>query len=257
MSSTSRFTDNIALATSFLRDCQGKNSNLVVFPENVLCRGSYADIRNGAHREEFYIEKLGSLSRNYKLNTVWGGIPVNYNDSLYNVAMVFDTRGQRLAAYRKIHLFQLDLGYKAVDEGSLFVAGICPETFRLEDWSIGLTICYDLRFPELFRAYAGSDLILCTSDFTHYTGKAHWEVLLRARGIENQCYIAGVNQCGLNIGMNVKSYGHSMVVDPWGSPVVAAEGMEAVLHCVIEKKKQKRIRAELPALLSITHRVTW
>ena len=257
MSSTSSFSDNTACVKEFLRDCEDSACELVVFPENVLCRGSYDDIRDGGHEEDYYVEKLGRISQDHRITIVWGGIPVRYHDDLYNVAMVFNSSGQRLAAYRKIHLFQLNLGHKAVDEGSLFVSGSHPVKFQLADWTIGLTICYDLRFPELFRAYVGADLILCPSDFTNYTGKAHWEVLLRARAIENQCYVAGINQCGLNVGMNVKSYGHSLLVDPWGRIVAAAEDQKTALTHILEKKRQQRVRAELPALRSITYRVTW
>ena len=257
MASTYASTDNFAIANAFLEESRARGADLIIFPENVLCRGSYDDIRNESHSEDFYIEKLGRLSKKFGVNVVWGGIPVRYPEGLFNVAMVFDYSGQLLAAYRKIHLFRLNLGYKSVDEGSLFESGSIPVKFQLGNWSIGLTICYDLRFPELFRTYAGVDLILCPADFTYFTGKAHWDVLLRARAIENQCFVAGVNQCGLNKTMNVKSNGHSQVVDPWGTHLVSSKDQEMCILCDLDRKRLENVRTQLPALSSIAHRITW
>ena len=257
MASTNTSADNLDTANAFLDESRGRGADLIVFPENVLCRGSYDDIRNESQSQYFYTEQLGRLSKKHDVNVVWGGIPVRYPEGLFNVAMVLDHHGQLLAVYRKIHLFKLDLGFKSVDEGSLFQPGSIPIKFQLGNWNIGLTICYDLRFPELFRAYAGVDLILCPADFTYYTGKAHWEVLLRARAIENQCFVAGVNQCGLNKSMNVKSNGHSQVVDPWGTHVVASEDQEMCISCELDPVRLKSVRTQLPALSSITRRITW
>ena len=257
MSATNQLAHNLGKVEEFLKQSQDNRSDLAVFPENVLCRGSYDDIRQEGHSEEFYVDQLGQLSRNYCINAAWGGIPVTCSDGLFNVILVFGISGQLLASYKKIHLFQLDLGYKAVDEGSLYNSGSTPVKFDLGGWTVGLAICYDLRFPELFRVYAGADLILCPSDFTHYTGQAHWEVLLRARAVENQCFVAGVNQCGMNKRMNVKSYGHSMVVDPWGTCLTMAGIEETCLDCTLYRDTLSRVRSKLPALGAIKHKIRW
>ena len=166
--------------------------------------------------------------------------------------MVINPSGKRIATYRKMHLFQLNSGKKNIDESSLFEPGDTPATFTLNGWQIGLTICYDLRFPELFRTYVGSDLLVCTSEFTAFTGKAHWEVLLKARAIENQCFVAGVNQCGRNETINIEAYGHSMLVDPWGTPVIHTNNVEDVLQCQLNKKRISYVRNKIPALNSIS-----
>ena len=127
----------------------------------------------------------------------------------------------------------------------------------VNDWNIGLTICYDLRFPELFRAYTGADLVLCTSEFTQFTGKSHWEVLLKARAIENQYYVAGVNQCGLNESINTRAYGHSMVIDPWGSVISSLAENEGYISETLSKKEIVNVRKKLPSLKSIKHKTIW
>lgn len=258
MASSESFANNIAAAESCLRESQGSECDVVIFPENTLCRGSHQQIRDSTLTDLVIRERLGALSATYGMYTVWGGIAVRYDKQLYNVAMVFDRNGACIQTYRKIHLFKY-VGSKGnhVDESTLYEAGEQPASFTADEWSIGLTICYDLRFPELFRAYHGAHLVICAADFTHFTGRAHWDVLLRARAIENQCYIAGVNQCGYCPSQHARAYGHSLLVDPWGRRLAEAEETPVCLHCDIDLETIDRVRNKLPVLDAVRHHHPW
>jgi len=224
--------------------------DLVVFPENVLCLGSSATVRAAARPAATVVEELGELARQARAVTVFGGVPVRDAERVTNAALVFAPDGRLLARYDKVHLFQLDPGSDAaIDETRTYTHGSGPVGFDWQGWRIGLSICYDVRFPELFRAYAPCDLVLCTAAFTRSTGMAHWHVLLRARAIENQCYVAGVGQCGTNPETGVPLFGHSLAIDPWGE-VLAEAGpeREEVLHVELHKGRIDGVRRRLPAL---------
>lgn len=120
----------------------------------------------------------------------------------------------------------------------------------IEGWRCGLSICYDLRFPELYRGYAalGAHLLLIPANFTQRTGRDHWEVLVRARAIENQCFVVAPNQCGANPSSGVVSHGHSLAVGPWGEVLAAARDEETALHCVLDPAELWRTRQRVPAL---------
>ncbi len=248
---------NLRKAESAFEEAQTQQSDLIIFPENIFFRGSQDEVRTvGLSRDEF-VARLGGYSRQSEVCAVWGGTPVRRAGNFYNTALIISASGELIAEYAKAHLFEYHGSDQQLDETTLYDRGQSPLAFELKDWRIGMTICYDLRFPELYRVFAGAHLILCTAEFTHTTGKAHWEVLLRARAIENQCYVAGVNQCGINPSLSVKAYGHSMVIDPWGEILTVAEESETCLHCVIQKNRIHDVRSRIPALQSIAHRIEW
>lgn len=224
--------------------------DLIVFPENVLCLGSGATVRAAARPVAAVVEELAPLACEARAVTVFGGVPVRDAERVTNTAMVFAPDGQLLARYDKVHLFQLDPGTESgIDETRTYAHGNGPVSFDWQGWRIGLSICYDVRFPELFRTHAPADLVLCTAAFTRSTGMAHWQVLLRARAIENQCYVAGVGQCGTNRETGVPLFGHSLVADPWGE-VLAEAGLECeeVLRVELRKDRIAGVRRRLPAL---------
>ena len=257
INSSCKLFENLEKVKNFLQRLQTPDIDIIVLPENVLCRGNHEDILSCSNAEEYFVNLLGPLSREHSCTIVWGGIPVREDEKLYNVAMVFDHRGQLISRYRKIHLFQYHKKELTIDESSIYTSGCQPVTFQFKDWSIGLSICFDLRFPELYRAYAGTDVILCPSDFTYNTGKFHWEVLLRARAIENQCFIVGVNQYGKNVKNQVESYGHSMVIDPWGRVLDSSSPEESVIYSTLNKGELQEVQDKIPALHSIQHRIQW
>lgn len=163
-----------------------------------------------------------------------------------------------MARYDKIHLFQFDNGREQYNESRVIEAGVTPVQFDLQArdghrWRVGLSVCYDLRFPELYRAHAlaGADLMLVPSAFTHTTGQAHWEVLLRARAVENLAYVLAPAQGGMHENGR-HTWGQSMLVDPWGIVLAQQDQGEGVVVGTLDADRLRAVRQQLPAL---THRV--
>ncbi len=186
------------------------------------------------------------------------GVPAPLGSRVFNSALVFSPAGSCVGRYDKMHLFRFDNGRERYDESRVLLPGNAPATFELpsrdgQQWKIGLSLCYDLRFPEIYRAYAaaGVELLLVPSAFTHTTGMAHWEVLLRARAIENLAYVAAPAQGGLHENGR-RTWGHSMLVDPWG--VVVSERAQGIGFDIadLDKTRLAQLRSQLPAL---EHRV--
>lgn len=172
-------------------------------------------------------------------------------DKLRNSLLLYDDKGERVARYDKIHLFGFDDGEERFDEARLIEAGdqvVCVDTPL---GRIGLAVCYDLRFPELFRSMRGVDVIILPAAFTWRTGQAHWEVLLRARAIENQCYVLAAAQGGVHAGGR-KTWGQSLVCDAWGRVLAQCESGEGIASARFERSHLEAVRRCLPAL---QHRV--
>jgi predicted amidohydrolase len=183
--------------------------------------------------------------------------PIEIN-RVFNSTLVFSPEGQCVARYDKIHLFRYDNGRESYDESRVLIPGSQPVTFELPSkdghrWRVGLSVCYDLRFPELYRAYAsqGVDLILVPSAFTHTTGQAHWELLLRSRAVENLSYVIAAAQGGLHENGR-RTWGHTLLADPWGRVLSQHDEGPAVVSGDIDVSMVQECRASLPALM---HRV--
>ena len=172
-------------------------------------------------------------------------------DKVRNSTLVYDDKGSLVTRYDKIHLFAFEQGKESYSEPRTIEAGKDVVTFDSPFGRIGLSICYDLRFPELYRAMQGVDLILAPSAFTATTGKAHWETLIRARAIENLSYVLAPAQGGLHANKR-ETNGDSMLVDPWGFVIDRLPRGPGVVVGDIDHDQLKRVRASLPAL---THRV--
>jgi nitrilase len=168
-----------------------------------------------------------------------------------NASLVYDPKGRSATRYDKIHLFRFDNGRESYDEAAVLKAGDTPVAFDLHDhaghdWRVGMSVCYDLRFAELYQRLA-AQVLLVPAAFTHTTGHAHWEVLLRARAIENQAYVIASAQGGLHENGR-RTWGHSMVIDPWGQVLaLQAEGPGVVL-ADIDMDRLQAVRTQLPAL---------
>lgn len=209
---------------------------------------------------------LAETAREHGVWLIAGTLPLRADTALddgsrvYNSTLVYNPRGERVARYDKIHLFCFDDGQRRYDEATVLMPGAQPVAFDLPSrdghtWRVGLSVCYDLRFPELFRALGRSqplDLIVLPAAFTDTTGQAHWELLLRARAVENLCHVLAPAQGGLHASGR-RTHGHSMVVGPWGKvlAVQAQEGHGVVL-ADIDQARQSAVRHQLPAL---QHRV--
>ena len=244
---------NLERAERLVRVAAARGANLVALPEVFNWRGKRAE--QAAAAETLDGESLGMmarLARELRIHIVAGSITERAEDTSrsYNTSVLIGPDGGRLAVYRKIHLFDVDLpGRVTVRESDSKIAGadvVCAET---PVGAIGLSICYDLRFPELYRrlAFAGARILMVPSAFTFPTGEAHWEPLLRARAIENQAYVIAPAQFGPNV-YGYSDYGNSMIVDPWGRVLARAADQEGVVVAPIDLEYQDRVRSELPAL---------
>ena len=252
MASTPDWQTNRSTVQNVLAE-HTRPEDLAVFPECVLCLGRGRTVRETARTAAETVADLGSVCAQAQRAAVFGGVPVREADGVRNSSLVFSSKGELLGRYDKMHLFRLDPdGPGGIDESRVYAAGAAPVVIDHNGWRIGLSICYDLRFPELFRAWGPVDLALCTAAFTAGTGLAHWQVLLRARAIENQCYVAAVGQCGMNAETSIEHFGHSLLADPWGQVRAQAGEGEGVLRVSLDPDRLHDVRTRLPAL---QHRV--
>jgi nitrilase len=192
---------------------------------------------------------LSATARRYRIWLVGGSVPLaaTVPDKVRNSTLVYDDRGEAVARYDKIHLFGFEMGTESYAEARTIEAGERVVTVDSPFGRLGLSICYDLRFPELYRSMKEVDLILAPSAFTATTGKAHWEVLIRARAIENLAYVLAPAQSGLHPNGR-RTHGDSMLVDPWGNVQERLPEGTGVVTGTIDREHIARVRASLPAL---------
>jgi deaminated glutathione amidase len=253
---------NLDSAAGLLRQAAQQGAELAVLPE-YFCLMGQRDGDKLAVRERFGEGPIQSLlaasARELGLWIVGGTLPLVADSDRHvrNTSLAFSPQGECVARYDKIHLFRFDNGRgEQYDESRVIERGQAPQAFTVPSrdghaWRVGLTVCYDLRFPELYRALQ-ADLLLVPSAFTYGTGQAHWEVLLRARAIENLAYVAAPAQGGRHENGR-RTWGHSLVVDPWG--VVLAQREEegsGVVMAELSHDRLEQVRGQLPAL---DHRV--
>jgi nitrilase len=197
-------------------------------------------------------DALAALAREYGVWLVGGTLPIHAEQPgrVRNACCVWSPAGERVARYDKIHLFAYDNGRgEAYDEARVLEAGDTPVTFEAEGLRVGLSICYDLRFPEHFRALMNPpcDLLVVPAAFTWTTGQAHWELLLRARAVENLCHVLASAQGGTHENGR-RTWGHSMVVGPWGEMLALKEEGEGMALAEMDPARRDAVRAQLPAL---------
>ncbi len=244
---------NLAEAEARVREAAARGARVVALPEVFNWRGAKEEGRSQAESIPGpTADFMARLSRELGIYLLAGSIleKIPASDKAYNTSLFFDPKGVLLACYRKIHLFdvQIERGVSTM-ESETRQAGETIVMAETELCPMGLTICYDLRFPELYRALVaeGAQLIFVPSAFTVLTGEAHWEPLLRARAIENQVYIIAPDQMGKNP-KSFATYGNSMIVDPWGRVLARASDFSEVIFAEIDLVYLAKVRAELPAL---------
>jgi predicted amidohydrolase len=261
MVSATTVAANLKAAGALLAQAAEAGAELAVLPE-YFCLMGRQDTDKLAVREPFgsgaVQEFLADRARGLGLWIAGGTLPLAATDDAHvrNANLVFAPDGRCVARYDKIHLFRFDNGRERYDESRVIESGNAPQAFELPArdgtrWRVGLSVCYDLRFPELYRAL-GADLLLVPSAFTYVTGQAHWELLLRARAVENLAYVLAPAQGGLHENGR-RTWGHSMVVDPWGEVVAQREDEgAAVVLADLDAARVAQVRGQLPAL---EHRV--
>jgi predicted amidohydrolase len=228
-------------------------ADVVLLPEKWNAIGGVETLHEAAETIEGgeSVEAMRGWASRHGITLVGGSITERREgrEKLSNTSLVFDPDGELVAVYRKIHLFDVDVGGHRSRESEAEEPGEEPVVARLEGWPIGLTVCYDLRFPELYRILAleGAELVTVPAHFTLYTGKDHWQVLLRARAIENQNYVAAAAQIGETI-PGKPSYGRSLIVDPWGLVVAQAPDEETVISAELDRARLLDVRRTLPSL---------
>ena len=252
MVSGPRVADNLATAGHWVAEAVAQGAQLVVLPEYFPIIGA-ADADRVRAREDFgggpVQDWLAETARRHGIWLVAGSIPLAANaaDKMRNSSLVYNPAGECVDRYDKVHLFGFRKGDEAYDEASFIEAGDQLVAVDTPFGRIALSICYDLRFPELYRALAPVDLILLPAAFTETTGRAHWEILLRARAIENQCYVLAVGQGGTHENGR-QTHGNSMIVDPWGEVLDRKLKGPGVVIADLDHRRIADIRESLPAL---------
>jgi nitrilase len=256
MISTPVLQENLDTANRLIGQAAKTGAQLIVLPE-YFCLMGLKDTDKVFARETLgsgpIQEQLAAIAQAHGIYLVAGTIPLEAQSTskVLNTTLVFDPQGERISRYDKIHLFGFQTTTERYEESETIEAGNTPSVLSIkinhEEWCFGLSICYDLRFPELYRSLGEVDCHIIPAAFTYTTGKDHWEILLRARAIENQCYVLSSAQGGTHVNQR-RTWGHSMLVDPWGAVLANLPEGEGIIHGVLSKNKLNEVRSKLPAL---------
>jgi predicted amidohydrolase len=252
MVSTPSVEQNCVTARKLVADAAQAGARMVLLPE-------YWPIMGMRDTDKLAVAESGgsgpiqhcmaTMAREHGIWLIGGTIPMQATEAgkIRNTTLVYNPVGEQVVRYDKIHLFSFTQGDESFDEARTIARGADVTTFDAPCGKVGLSVCYDLRFPELYRAMGDCNLIVVPSAFTWTTGQAHWEILLRARAIENQCYMLAAAQGGRH-GNGRRTWGHSMLIDPWGEiKAVLPEG-EGVVAGMLEPIVLRDVRSRLPAL---------
>jgi nitrilase len=254
MVSTPDVARNLDRARALIAEAAAAGAGLVALPE-------YFCLMGRSDRDKLSVaeapgtgpiqDTLAEAARTHGVWVIGGTLPLRTAspDRVLNSCNVFAPDGHLAARYDKMHLFRYDNGRERYDEGQVLDAGQQPVAFDAGPLRVGLSICYDLRFPELFRALTvpPCDLLAVPAAFTHTTGRAHWELLLRARAVENQCYVIAPAQGGLHENGR-RTFGHSLIADPWGEVLAMREEGDGVVMATLSPERIQAVRSQLPAL---------
>jgi predicted amidohydrolase len=246
---------NLEKAARLVAQAAATGADVVVLPEKWNAIGdasvyhATAETLDGGES----VVAMSDWARTHGITLIGGSIAERRDgrEKLSNTSVVFDPEGEIVAVYRKIHLFDVEVGGVVYRESEAEEPGDQAVVAEVEDWKVGLTVCYDVRFPELYRILAleAAELVTVPAHFTTPTGKDHWHVLLRARAIENQLYVAAAAQVGETL-PGKPAYGRSLIADPWGVVLAQAPDEETVITTQLDRVHLQDIRAKLPSLAS-------
>ena len=256
MVSSASLQENLETARRLIKAAAHDGAQIAVLPE-YFCIMGLKDTDKVNIREKLgggpIQEALSVLAKDSGIYLIAGTIPLEAKDpnKVLNTTLVFSPDGQRVGRYDKIHLFGFQTSTERYQESETIEAGEQPGIIKINingtEWSFGLSICYDLRFPELYRALGQVDCHIIPAAFTYTTGKDHWEILLRARAIENQCYVLASAQGGVHQNQR-RTWGNTMLIDPWGDVLANLPEGEGFISGVLSKDKVNEVRSKLPAL---------
>ncbi|MSQ80509.1 MAG: carbon-nitrogen hydrolase family protein [Candidatus Methylopumilus sp.] len=256
MASGPDIKSNLDEAENLITIACNQGAKLIALPEyfSIMTSKDSEKLKAKEKPEKGLVQSF--LSKQAKKNKVWivgGSIPMESKNKkkIRNSCLIYDDKGNIAHRYDKIHLFGLDLGNEHYREDKLIEAGSDVVVVNTPFGNVGIALCYDLRFPELFRSMKDIDLLVIPSAFTATTGKAHWEILVRARAIENQCYVLAPAQGGYHLSGR-ETHGHSLIVDPWGTIIDQLPRGSGVITGFLNKDYIKSIRKSLP---SLNHRI--
>lgn len=261
MASSPQVSSNLIEAERLIAIAVKQGAKIVVLPE-YFCIMGVKEMDKVAVREkdgDGVIQRfLSKMAKDHKIWLIGGTVPLtsNFPNKVRNSCLVYNDKGVEVARYDKIHLFGLDLGTEHYHEENTIESGDSVVVVETPYGKIGLSICYDLRFPELYRAMGEVDMIVIPSAFTETTGKAHWESLIRARAIENLCYVIAPAQGGYHLSGR-ETHGNSMIVDPWGVILDRLPRGSGVVMANVNRDYQTSLRNSLPALKHKTIKAIW
>lgn len=258
MTSVPDLQRNLAQAEELIDLAVRRGAELIGLPENFSFLGEESDkiaqAPQIAKESELFLK---TMAQRYQVSILGGGFPIPVSDSqAYNTALLIDPSGTELARYHKVHLFDVNLpDGNTYQESSTVRAGIdLPPVYPSPELgNLGLSVCYDVRFPELYRHLSrqGADVLFIPAAFTAYTGKDHWQVLLQARAIENTAYVIAPAQTGRHYGIR-HSHGHAVIIDPWGTVIADAGTKVGIAIAEINPQRLEQVRGQMP---SLQHRV--
>ncbi len=258
MTSVPDLEKNLVQAEELIDLAVNQGAELVTLPENFPFLGSESEkLAQAAIIAQESEKFLQIMAQRYQITILGGGFPVPVDtDKVYNTALLIDSTGSEVARYQKVHLFDVNLPDGNTYRESLTVqpGTQLPPVYACASLGVmGLSVCYDVRFPELYRHLSskGADILFVPAAFTAYTGKDHWQVLLQARAIENTCYVIAPAQTGNNYALR-QTHGHAMIIDPWGMILADAGEAPGVACANIDPSRLQQVRRQMPAL---KHRV--
>ncbi|MBQ9663085.1 MAG: carbon-nitrogen hydrolase family protein [Oscillospiraceae bacterium] len=247
------YEETMAKAEAMIRDAATAGAQVVVLPEMFSCPYNKKYFRVFAERgHEETCRRLAAWARDNRVLLIGGSVPETEGELLYNTSFVFDADGRQLARHRKVHLFDVDLPGMRFHESHTFTPGSEITVFDTAFGRFGVAVCFDVRFPELFRAMArrGAEVICLPAQFNMTTGPAHWESTLRTRAVDNEVFFVAASAARYE-GFSYECWGHSMILDPYGTALAAADEKEQTLLAEIDLARIAEVRAQLPTFLHL------
>lgn len=245
--------ETLSKAARMVREAAANGAEVVVLPEMFNCPYARKYFRPYAARgHEKTVAAMSEWARENSVLLIGGSIPETEGERIYNTAFVFDEDGRQIARHRKVHLFDVDIPSMRFSESATFTPGDSVTVFDTRFGRMGVAVCFDIRFPELFRAMAvrGAQVIFLPAQFNTVTGPAHWDMSLSMRAVDNELFVVGAESARYD-GFDYECWGHSAVADPFGKIIASCDEREQILYCDIDLDRVAEVRRSLPTFLHL------